>query len=83
MQTEENMKYKFRYRENGTICEFDAWDVAEMVRSVSEWECLDDVSDLLLGDAAQHIPRTVNVIERRPVGRPRKIDVDDSVNSSQ
>lgn len=78
------MKYRFKYKETGSISSFDAWDVPEMVRNHHDWECLDDVSDLLLGEAADHIPRTVNVIERRPVGRPRKeIDVNDSTGSSQ
>jgi hypothetical protein len=78
------MKYKFKYRETGSVSEFDAWDVPEMVKNHHDWECLDDVSSLLLGEAADHIPRTVNVIERRPVGRPRKeLNVNDGTGSSQ
>lgn len=55
------MTYKFKYRENGTVIAVEDWDVKEMIKNSDEWECLDDVSRVVLGEAAdvvlQNIPK--------------------------
>lgn len=43
-------KYRFKFRPNGVVIEVDAWDVAGMVKSTHDWECMDDVAELLLGE---------------------------------
>lgn len=52
-------KYRFKSKHSPAICEFDAWDVPEMVKNHHDWECLDDVSDVLLGEAADKIIRNI------------------------
>lgn len=52
-----DQKYRFKSTHSGVICLFDAWDVPEMVKNYHDWECLDDVSDVLLGEAADKIVR--------------------------
>ena len=54
-------KYRFKFRQNGSICEFESWDVPEMIKQYQDWECLDDVTDLLLGDAIHAIPKRKRV----------------------
>lgn len=50
-----DQKYRFQYRHGTSIVEMDAWDVAEMVRNSHDWICLDDVSRVLLGNAADAV----------------------------
>ena len=54
-------KYRFKFKDNGTIVNVQAMDVKEMVKNSHDWECMDDVSDILLGDAADKIPRTLHI----------------------
>lgn len=50
-------KYRFAYKDNPkVVVEMEAHDVAEMVRNAHDWICLDDVSRVLLGDAADVVP---------------------------
>ena len=49
------MEYRFRFKENGSIVKVNEWDVKEMVKNAHDWECLDDVSRVMLGDAADVI----------------------------
>ena len=53
------MKYRFKSTHSGVICDFDAWDVPEMIKNVHDWECLDDVSKVMLGDAADRILKNI------------------------
>jgi hypothetical protein len=53
-------KYRFKYRDTGSISEFDAMDVPEMIRNSHDWECLDDVTRIMLGDAADVVMRNTS-----------------------
>lgn len=64
------MKYRFKYRDNGTVIEVDPWDVPEMVSNSHDWEALDDVTDVMLNREGPAIVEHV-VVHRGP-GRPRK-----------
>lgn len=44
-------KYRFEYRKNKSVIEVDAWDVQEMIKNSHDWKPLDDVTQVLLGDA--------------------------------
>lgn len=46
-------KFRFAFRDNpDVVVLMDAWDVPEMVKNSHDWICLDDVSRILLGSAA-------------------------------
>lgn len=60
--------YRFKYKENGTVISVESWDVKEMIKNSDFWECLDDVSKVVLGDAAdvvlKNIPREVITLKK-------------------
>ena len=65
-------KYKFEFRQNGTVIEVDPWDVAEMVKNSHDWKPLNDVTKVLLGDAYSVTK------EAKPKLKRKKIDGDQS-----
>lgn len=59
-----DQKYRFKYRYgNQPIVEMDAWDVPEMVRNAHEWICMDDVSRVLLGAAADEVLKNIPAVK--------------------
>lgn len=66
-------KYRFKFKANGVVIEVDAWDVAGMVKNSHDWECLDDVAELLLGEASHVLnnKEVTPIIKDKPRrGRP-------------
>lgn len=51
-----DQKFRFASRHNtDVVVLMDSWDVPEMVKNSHDWLCLDDVSRILLGSAADAV----------------------------